>query len=103
LKKQFKPDIIVDAIFGTGFHGRPDSVYEKIIEHINSCSARVLAIDIPSGLNATTGIVESAAVRADMTVAMGFAKAGFYKNDGPAFCGKIKVVDIGLIKQQKRI
>jgi ADP-dependent NAD(P)H-hydrate dehydratase / NAD(P)H-hydrate epimerase len=96
LKKTFKSDIIIDAIFGTGFHGRPDSDYESVIKAINRNPAYKIAVDVPSGLDATTGKVEGSAVAVDKTVTMGFPKTGFYKNDGPLYCGKIKVVDIGL-------
>jgi len=96
LKKSFKADIIIDAVFGTGFHGRPGHVYESVIKLINSNTAYTIAVDVPSGLDATTGMVKGAAVIAEKTVTMGFAKTGFYKNNGPSHCGEIKVVDIGL-------
>jgi ADP-dependent NAD(P)H-hydrate dehydratase / NAD(P)H-hydrate epimerase len=101
LKKPLKSDIIIDAIFGTGFYGRPDSLHEKAIKLLNNQPAYRLAIDIPSGLDATTGIAQGAVVTADMTVAMGFAKAGFFKNNGPFCCGKIHIADIGLQLQRK--
>jgi ADP-dependent NAD(P)H-hydrate dehydratase / NAD(P)H-hydrate epimerase len=103
LKKPLKSDIIIDAIFGTGFHGRPDRLHEKIIKLLNNQPARRVAIDIPSGLDATTGIAQGAVIIADITVAMGFAKAGFYKNDGPFCCGKIQVADIGLQLKRKTL
>lgn len=96
LKKPFKADIIIDALFGTGFKGRPSPFYEGIISSINLSAGYKIAVDVPSGLDATTGMVRGAAVVADKTVTMGFTKTGFYKNDGPVFCGKIKVADIGL-------
>ena len=96
LKRPLKADIIIDAIFGTGFHGRPDDFYGRVIRGINASPGHKISIDVPSGLDATTGLARGAAVSAGLTLTMGFAKTGFYKNDGPAFCGKIKVVDIGL-------
>ena len=96
LKDLFKADIIVDAIFGTGFRGRPGRVYEGVIRLINSSGAYKIAIDVPSGLDAATGITEGAAVIADKTVTMGFAKTGFYRNQGPFHSGEIKIADIGL-------
>ena len=96
LKKSFRADIIIDAIFGTGFHGRPSHVHESVIKSINSSAAYTIAVDVPSGLDATTGIAQGAAVIADKTVTMGFAKTGFYRNNGPSHCGEIKVADIGL-------
>jgi ADP-dependent NAD(P)H-hydrate dehydratase / NAD(P)H-hydrate epimerase len=96
LKIPFKADIIIDAIFGTGFKGKASSFYEGIISNINSSTAYKIAVDVPSGLDATTGMARGAAVVADKTITMGFTKTGFYKNNGPAFCGAIKVADIGL-------
>jgi ADP-dependent NAD(P)H-hydrate dehydratase / NAD(P)H-hydrate epimerase len=101
LKRPLKSDIIIDAIFGTGFHGKPNRRHEKIIKLLNNQPARRVAIDIPSGLDATTGIAQGAVIIADITVAMGFAKAGFCKNDGPFCCGKIQVADIGLKLKRK--
>jgi hydroxyethylthiazole kinase-like uncharacterized protein yjeF len=96
LKKFIKADIIIDAIFGTGLYTRPHVYFENIIKAINLHPAYKIAVDVPSGLDATTGKVEGVAVVADKTVTMGFSKTGFYKNDGPFHCGKISVADIGL-------
>jgi len=96
LKKSFRADIIIDAVFGTGFYGRPDPACESVIKLINSNTAYTIAVDVPSGIDATTGIAQGAAVIADKTVTMGFAKTGFYKNNGLSHCGEIKVADIGL-------
>lgn len=96
LKKSLRADIIVDAIFGTGFRSSPGYVYENVIGLINSLAAYRIAIDVPSGLNATTGIAEGVATIADLTVTMGFPKTGFYRNNGPCCCGNIKTADIGL-------
>jgi ADP-dependent NAD(P)H-hydrate dehydratase / NAD(P)H-hydrate epimerase len=96
LKKNIKADIIIDAIFGTGFHGKPGTFFERVIKRINMNEAYKISVDVPSGLDATTGIAGGSAVIADKTVTMGFAKTGFYKNDGPFYCGKISVADIGL-------
>ena len=96
LKDSFKADIIIDAVFGTGFHGIPGAFYKSAIGLINSSTAYKLAVDVPSGLDATTGMVKGAAVIADKTVTMGFAKTGFYRNQGPFHCGELKIADIGL-------
>ncbi len=101
LKKPLKSDIIIDAIYGTGFYGRPEGLHEKVIKLLNNQPAYRVAIDIPSGLDATTGIAQGAVIIADITVAMGFAKSGFYKNDGPFCCGKIHIADIGLQLKRK--
>lgn len=96
LKRPLKADIIVDSIFGTGFKGEPRGVYAEAIEFINTQEAYIISVDVPSGLDATAGTAKGPAVIADQTVTFGFAKKGFYKNDGPVYCGKIKVADIGL-------
>jgi len=96
LKKTFNANIILDSIFGIGFKGRPSRLCHDIIEFLNCQRARIISVDVPSGLDATTGFANSAAVIADQTVTFGFAKKGFYKNDGPLYCGKIDVADIGL-------
>jgi ADP-dependent NAD(P)H-hydrate dehydratase / NAD(P)H-hydrate epimerase len=95
LKRCVDADIIIDAIFGTGLHGRGGRFYERIIDSINSSPAYTIAVDVPSGLDATTGIVKGTAVIADMTITMGSAKTGFYKASGPFYCGKIRAADIG--------
>ncbi|MFH1868091.1 MAG: NAD(P)H-hydrate epimerase [Candidatus Omnitrophota bacterium] len=99
LRKSFKAGVIVDAIFGIGFSGQADGIYKDIIDMINSKKGYKISVDVPSGLDATKGVVKGSCVKADETVTMGFAKTGFYKNDGPEYTGKIKVADIGLPKR----
>jgi ADP-dependent NAD(P)H-hydrate dehydratase / NAD(P)H-hydrate epimerase len=89
-------DLIVDALFGTGFHGepRPDAV--KLIERINSSGVPVVAVDLPSGVDASTGEVASAAVRASVTVTMHGPKVGLVVAPGRFHAGEVEVADIGL-------
>ncbi len=98
LKNRFNADIIIDALFGTGFKGAPKSFYSEAIEFINRQKSYIISVDVPSGMDATTGIAASSAVIADETITFGFAKTGFYTKDGPVCCGRVKVVDIGLRK-----
>lgn len=91
-----KADIIVDAIFGIGFRGEAQGIYREAVKFINRSKAYIFSVDIPSGLEATTGNARGPCVRADQTVTMGLPKTGFYKNDGPESVGTVKVVDIGL-------
>jgi NAD(P)H-hydrate epimerase len=63
-----EPDVIVDALFGTGFSGEPRPDAAALIERINGSGARVFAVDLPSGVDASTGEVARTAVRADATV-----------------------------------
>jgi NAD(P)H-hydrate epimerase len=88
--------IIVDAIFGTGFKGEVKGFYRDIIQWINKQSAFVASVDIPSGVNATTGVVENVAVKANLTITMGLAKIGNYVGDGREHSGNVAVVDISI-------
>jgi hydroxyethylthiazole kinase-like uncharacterized protein yjeF len=90
------PDIIVDAIFGTGFDGAPSGVYESAILWINRQRSFVASVDIPSGVHGGTGDVEGVAVKASLTVTMGAAKIGHYLGKGSEQSGRVEVVDIGL-------
>jgi NAD(P)H-hydrate epimerase len=87
---------VVDALFGTGLTRPVEGLHRELIESINGAGREVVAVDIPSGLDADAGRPLGAAVRADVTVTMAFPKAGFYVADGPAHCGTVRVVDIGI-------
>ena len=89
------PDIIVDAIFGTGFSGKVTKKYAVIIEWINRQTVPRVAIDIPSGIHGTTG-VGATAVKADSTLTLGAMKYGLICNDGRDKSGSIEVLDIGI-------
>ncbi len=88
-------DMIVDAVFGTGFHGAPEGVFLDAIEKINRSGAFVLSADIPSGLNGDTGTYFSC-VKADCTVTIGELKGGLLLADGADVCGRILRKDIGI-------
>ncbi|MBP8976121.1 MAG: NAD(P)H-hydrate dehydratase [Bacteroidetes bacterium] len=96
LKKISKPDVIVDAIFGTGFSGEVGQKYASVIQWINSCKVPVVAVDIPSGVHGTTGRASNPAVHASATVTFGFLKTGLLCNEGREFSGERHVVDIGI-------
>lgn len=95
LKKLSSYDLIIDSIFGTGFRGAPDSFTAGLIGLINESKAEILSIDVPSGLDATTGKCEGACIKADQTITFGLPKTGFYKEDGPTRAGKVTVKNIG--------
>ncbi len=88
--------IIVDAILGTGFAGEVKGVVRDAIEWINKQGSFVAAVDIPSGVDATTGEVNGEAVRAHLTVTMGLAKIGHYVGEGADRSGEVRVVDISI-------
>lgn len=92
------PDIIVDALFGTGFKGEVKGIYRAAIEWANRLSARRVAVDISSGVNGSTGAIENAAFRADVTITMGLAKVGHYVGAGADCSGRISIADIGIPK-----
>jgi hydroxyethylthiazole kinase-like uncharacterized protein yjeF len=87
---------VVDALFGTGLSRAPEGKFGAWIEEINSAGSRVIAIDLPSGLDADTGVAYAPTVRADTTVTLGLAKPGLLSGDGPGVAGEIWVVDIGV-------
>jgi ADP-dependent NAD(P)H-hydrate dehydratase / NAD(P)H-hydrate epimerase len=87
-------DVIVDAIFGTGLSRPLDAETCAIVAAINQAEAPVLALDIPSGLNADTGTVLGAAVRAYRTISFVGLKQGFYLADGPNHVGRLLFDDL---------
>jgi ADP-dependent NAD(P)H-hydrate dehydratase / NAD(P)H-hydrate epimerase len=89
-------DVVVDALFGTGFRGEPREDAAALIERINAHGAPVVAVDIPSGVDASTGEVPGAAVRADVTVTMHGLKVGVVVAPGRFLAGEVVVADIGL-------
>ncbi len=91
-----KSDLLVDAVFGVGLNRELTGLPALIIEKMNQGGRPVLAVDVPSGLDATTGKIHGTCVRAAKTVTFTFAKRGFYLNDGPQHAGKIVVADIGI-------
>jgi hydroxyethylthiazole kinase-like uncharacterized protein yjeF len=88
--------LVIDALLGTGIRGAPRDDIASVIERINSSAAPVLAVDIPSGVDASTGVVEGAAVRADVTVTMHALKVGLAVAPGRFLAGQVVVADIGL-------
>ena len=89
-------DIIIDALFGTGFSGEFRAPYDEIAEMINSDIAVKISLDIPSGVDAATGLAAKNAVKANFTVAFEAAKPGHLLLPGKEFCGTTEVVDIGI-------
>lgn len=92
----FQHDVVVDALFGTGLNQPVRGIYQDAIAWINQQTQPVLAVDIPSGLNGTTGQIEGLAVCADQTVSILAHNTGLYTLDGKACCGRIHFVDLGV-------
>src|SRR5215470_10660880 len=91
-----RPDVVIDALLGTGLKGAPREETSRLIEQINGAGVPVLAVDIPSGVNASTGEVAGAAVHADVTVTMHGPKVGLAIAPGRFHAGEVAVADIGL-------
>jgi hydroxyethylthiazole kinase-like uncharacterized protein yjeF len=87
---------VVDALLGTGFSGTPRPPLDAAIEAINGAGCPVVAVDVPSGVDASTGEVEGACVRADVTVTFHAAKLGLWVLPGKAHSGRVEVIDIGI-------
>lgn len=89
-------DVVVDALFGTGFSGPPRREAEEAIETINASGVPVVAVDLPSGVDASSGRVHGAAVRADLTVTFHGRKLGLVVAPGRFQAGEVVVAGIGL-------
>ena len=89
-------DVVIDALFGTGFHGEPRRDAATLIDGINAAGVPVVAVDLPSGVDASTGEVAGAAVHADVTVTMHGAKVGLLVAPGRFLAGEVEIADIGL-------
>lgn len=88
--------VVVDALLGTGFSGVVREPLAEIIETINSVrGARVVAVDLPSGLDCDSGGPAAATIRAELTVSFVAPKLGFSANGAAAFTGRVVIVDIG--------
>jgi ADP-dependent NAD(P)H-hydrate dehydratase / NAD(P)H-hydrate epimerase len=95
-----RPDVIIDALLGTGMKGAPREETASVIEQINGAGVPVVAVDIPSGVDGSTGEVAGAAVRADMTVTMHGRKVGLAVAPGRFLAGEVVVADIGIGAQE---
>ena len=89
-------DVIVDALFGTGFHGEPRAEAAATIERINAAGAPVVSVDIPSGVDASTGEIAGEAVRATLTVTFHGRQGQASRRAGALPHRRGDVADIGL-------
>jgi len=89
-------DVLVDALLGTGLDRPVTGLYADAIQAINAYSAPVIAVDIPSGLNADTGTVMGCAVKADCTVTFIGLKQGLFTGQAAEYCGEIGYADLGV-------
>ena len=91
-----KFDLLVDGIFGTGLDAEVRGYYREVIDHLNTLQKPIVAIDIPSGLDANTGKPLGTAVRASLTVTFGLPKMSHLISPGLDYVGMVKVIDIGI-------
>jgi len=88
--------VIVDALLGTGFQGEPRGAVGEAIEAVNAAHALVVSVDVPSGVDASTGVASGAAVRAAVTVSFHAGKPGLWIAPGKTHAGEVETIDIGI-------
>lgn len=94
-----RASVIVDALFGTGLGSEVRGSFAEAITLLNDSGKPVVAVDIPSGIDAGSGRVLGVAVKAGLTVTFALAKLGHVLHPGVDFCGELRVVDIGIPTQ----
>ncbi len=94
-----RASVIVDALFGTGLKSEVQGSFAEVINLLNDAQKPVVAVDIPSGIDAGSGRVLGVAVKADLTVTFALAKLGHILHPGAELCGELRVVDIGIPAQ----
>jgi NAD(P)H-hydrate epimerase len=100
-----KFDLLIDSIFGTGLDAEVRGYYREVINHLNTLQKPIVAIDIPSGVDANTGKPLGTAIRASLTITFGLPKVGLLISPGLDYVGELKVIGIGfpksLIEEEK--
>jgi NAD(P)H-hydrate epimerase len=94
-------ELVVDAVFGTGKSRATEGIYEQVLTRLNRVKEQrpdmsVIAVDMPSGLDADTGAVDPACPHVDATITLGYPKPGLYNFPGADRAGKVIIVDIGI-------
>ena len=95
-KKLAGADLVVDAILGTGINAEVRGFYREVIDLVNQQDKPVLAVDLPSGLDASSGMPLGTCIEADVTATFGLPKVGQLVTPGCNFVGRLEVIDIGL-------
>ena len=93
---------VIDALFGTGLSRPLRSPFLEWVQAINAKGRTVIALDVPSGLDADTGEILGEAIRASDTITFAASKRGFELARGPECCGRVHVVDIGMPRELTR-
>ena len=97
--KANKGQVLIDALFGVGLNRPMEGQFKELAHKINKLKKPVVALDIPSGLCASTGQILGSAIKADYTLSFALAKAGSYLNEGPGYSGKVFSLPIGFPKK----
>ena len=100
-------EVVIDGMLGTGRTRPIEGGLKEILDRVNSEKERrpqlhILAIDIPTGMNADTGAVDQSCLKADLTVTLGLPKPGLYSFPGAEMAGKVVVADIGIPERMSR-
>jgi NAD(P)H-hydrate epimerase len=102
-----RAEMVVDALLGTGRSRPIDGTLAEVLRRLRAAGERtlppkIIAVDLPTGVDADSGRADDLAVRADMTITFGLAKVGLYTLPGSQYAGRIQVVDIGLPRDAER-
>ena len=95
-------DLVIDALLGNGARGELRGTVAALAEWMEGCGAPVVSLDVPSGLNATTGRAAAGTPRAALTVAFAAVTTGLVLGDGPAHAGEVVQVEIGIPRPELR-
>jgi len=96
LPEVIESDVLVDAVFGTGFSGAPRGLAGEVIDYIAEQECLIASVDLPSGINADNGQFEGAVVPADYTYTLALPKFGLYLSPGRELAGDVEIVPIGI-------
>ena len=88
--------LVIDALLGTGLKGEITGLYAAVVSAVNGSRARILSVDVPSGLDTDTGHPLGVAVRAEKTVTFQYPKRGFKNPSAQEFLGELVIADIGI-------
>lgn len=88
--------LLVDGLLGTGFHGQVEGILKAVIEKANASGLPIIAVDIPSGINGTTGEIGGTAISASDTLFLGLPKAGCFVGEAWNYVGKVHIYNFGL-------
>ena len=94
-----QPKIIIDAIFGTGVRLPLSNFLYDVIHFINQVKAYTISLDIPTGVEGDSGLIQGNAIQADLTLAVGLPKLGYYQAEGAHLVGEVEIINSGLPTQ----